>query len=276
MNAVSRTFDNIIATIEAMILTVLSRLGAYFCAAVPGSFTALSIYNILGKSDLAWYLGLIVAIAWESAGIIVTKQTIELWSRYEQSKSGKGKLAVMIILAIVYVVGVMAVVLATGEAFPNVIKAVGALSPVLAISVYLANALRLDFQKADVKQDAIEADDRQWQREKERLILEQKHQERLSKISVKNGVNDAGQGVKESVNEGVKYNALDNVNLHREERKRQLLDSLIDIYFDNPKVSISQVAGQLNISRQTVYNYQDELVEAGRLHKNGNGWEVIK
>ena len=51
---------------------------------------------------------------------------------------------------------------------------------------------------------------------------------------------------------------------------------MLEIYVDNPKTGVSTVASQLNVSRQTVYNYLNEMEQAGRLRRNGHGIEVLK
>jgi len=45
-------------------------------------------------------------------------------------------------------------------------------------------------------------------------------------------------------------------------------------YLDNPDAGPTEAANTVGVSRQTIYTYQAELEKAGRLHKNGDGWEV--
>jgi len=72
-------------------------------------------------------------------------------------------------------------------------------------------------------------------------------------------------------------NLTDSLALARQSRKvkhNTRLDTLLTYYLDNPDAGPTEAAGVLNVSRQTIYTYQAELEEAGRLHKNGSGWEV--
>lgn len=62
----------------------------------------------------------------------------------------------------------------------------------------------------------------------------------------------------------------DNVN------RNQRLDTLVNTLRDKPDTGPSQLAELLNVSRQTVYKDLTELVNAGTLHKNGNGYEVTQ
>jgi DNA invertase Pin-like site-specific DNA recombinase len=69
----------------------------------------------------------------------------------------------------------------------------------------------------------------------------------------------------------------DSLTLARQSRKAKRdarVDTLLTYYFDNPEAGPTEAAGALNVSRQTIYTYQAELEEAGRLKKNGAGWEV--
>jgi hypothetical protein len=42
----------------------------------------------------------------------------------------------------------------------------------------------------------------------------------------------------------------------------------------NPDASYSQIAEHISMSKSSSKNYTKELMKSGRLHKNGNGWEV--
>ena len=69
----------------------------------------------------------------------------------------------------------------------------------------------------------------------------------------------------------------DPLTLARQSRKAKRdarLDALLTYYLDNPDAGPTEAAGVLDVSRQTIYTYQAELESAGRLHKNGDGWEV--
>ncbi len=57
------------------------------------------------------------------------------------------------------------------------------------------------------------------------------------------------------------------------ERRR---DTLLQILSTERDIGVSVIAAQLHISRNTVYSDLKALSEAGHIHKNGNGWEVIQ
>jgi predicted transcriptional regulator len=57
--------------------------------------------------------------------------------------------------------------------------------------------------------------------------------------------------------------------------KNERLKTIVDTLRVKPDTGATQLAEQLNVSRTTVYNYLDELVDNGRVHKNGDGYKVV-
>ena len=69
----------------------------------------------------------------------------------------------------------------------------------------------------------------------------------------------------------------DSLTLARQSRRAKRdarVDTLLTFYLDNPDAGPTEAADAVGVSRQTIYTYQAALEEAGRLHKNGSGWEV--
>ncbi len=58
--------------------------------------------------------------------------------------------------------------------------------------------------------------------------------------------------------------------VQREQRKKEVMDRLVQILSEAPNTPVTAIAEQLNISRTTVYNYLRELEEAGRIRRNGS------
>jgi hypothetical protein len=73
----------------------------------------------------------------------------------------------------------------------------------------------------------------------------------------------------------VSTSSLDTVNRKRQLSKRHALDKTLRILSDNPAASPPEIADQIGKSRQTVYDYFDELEAAGKLHRNGSGLKII-
>lgn len=60
------------------------------------------------------------------------------------------------------------------------------------------------------------------------------------------------------------------------ETKAERLNRIVTQLGVNPQASVTELATVVSASRQTVYRDLDELQQAGKLHKNGSGWEVAK
>jgi predicted transcriptional regulator len=54
-----------------------------------------------------------------------------------------------------------------------------------------------------------------------------------------------------------------------DQAKVQALDTLITYMTGKPDASVTELAKVIGRSRATVYNYLDELEQAGRVHRNG-------
>jgi DeoR/GlpR family transcriptional regulator of sugar metabolism len=70
-----------------------------------------------------------------------------------------------------------------------------------------------------------------------------------------------------------------NLNRLQAGRKAKLdsrLDRLMDIYHTNPSLRISDAARVLNVSRQTIYSYLEQLEKAGKIRRTDQGIEVIE
>ena len=64
--------------------------------------------------------------------------------------------------------------------------------------------------------------------------------------------------------------SLDKARRKRQLSKHQALDKTLQILSQNPATNPSEIAEQIGKSRQTVYDYFDELEAAGKLHRNGS------
>jgi DNA-binding IclR family transcriptional regulator len=53
------------------------------------------------------------------------------------------------------------------------------------------------------------------------------------------------------------------------------IDALLTFLASNPGAGPTEAGRAIGVSRQTVYTYANELEAAGRLRKNGSGWEAV-
>ena len=77
-------------------------------------------------------------------------------------------------------------------------------------------------------------------------------------------------------NQGNVTPKIDALNAAKVDAKQQRLNTLVTFLGDNPQASLTDAAAVVDVTRQTVRRYVTELQEAGKLHKNGNGWEVTR
>jgi biotin operon repressor/cell division protein FtsL len=280
--------DDILDDVQALLMSLLVKLGPFCVALMPALFTAYAIFKTFASeagTELAFGFALVVGVAIETVGIVSVHTAIDLYNAWQEEVTQEVKFWLMAALIPVYVVGVACVVGFSENAFTPLIKGLGIASPFLTCVVYVAVALARDIRRTkarqeetQAKQERIEAEERAWDREKERLELEHKHAEKMARIEAKANPASAYQGVAQqngSPPAGDNHHPFDTINQGREERKQLLLASLLNIYTEDPHAGPSSVARQLRVSRQTVYNYLDELEEAGKISRNnGDGVTV--
>lgn len=68
---------------------------------------------------------------------------------------------------------------------------------------------------------------------------------------------------------------LDLANVSRKLSKQDALNKTLQLLADNPTLSPSEIAEQIGRSRQTVYDYLDELKATRQLHQNGPERSVV-
>jgi len=88
--------------------------------------------------------------------------------------------------------------------------------------------------------------------------------------NIKSGSGLDKSNVVETRKLAVSTNSLDAVNRKRRLSKQQALDKTLQILSGDPATNPSKIAEQIGKSRQTVYDYFDELEAAGKLHRNGS------
>jgi hypothetical protein len=89
-------------------------------------------------------------------------------------------------------------------------------------------------------------------------------QNRRDKAALKTGVKN------------VKHGDLDGINAQRQAEKLANLERVLEYLANHPEASLSAIGEHIGKHKATAKNYTDELITAGRLHKNGSGWEVIR
>ena len=68
---------------------------------------------------------------------------------------------------------------------------------------------------------------------------------------------------------------LNKANAVRMTKKEEAMQELLNFVLSNPDASLTEIAQEIDRSKSTVVNYVSELSDAGLIHKNGHGWEVV-
>lgn len=257
---IERTLD----LIQEILLSLLIKLGPFFVALMPSMFTGYSIYYSFEESAghrTALTFAFVVAVAVETVEIVITHIAVSLYNGWQERLIQPAKFWVMATMVPIAALTISLTIANSGEAFEPLIRSLGIASPFLTVMVNMAVALSRDLKGAVSKREREEAEIRQ----EKAVQKERRHQEKLAKATVKN-----------SSNSTVKDDNLTQINASRDEQKKRQMDNLIGIYLDNPEAGVSQVARQVGLSRQTVYNYLGELESGGVIHRNGDGVRVLK
>lgn len=93
----------------------------------------------------------------------------------------------------------------------------------------------------------------------------------------KNLINAQNRRDKAAFNTSVKYvqhDVLNGLNAKKQAEKLANLDKVLDYLSNNPQASLNDIGEYVGKGKGTAKNYTDELMQAGRLVKNGHGWEV--
>lgn len=265
-------FDNLLDAIQSVLMSFLVKLGPFFVALMPALFTAYAIFHMF-KVDagpkIALLFALVVGASFETVGIVACHTALDLYNAMEAKLIQPVKFWLMVALIPVYIIGVASVVGFSQDAFTPLVKGLGIVSPFLTTIVYVAVALAMDISRIEARQEIIEdkqaqieAEERAWQREKERMELEQKHAEKLARIEAKRAV------------EASKSSKLDVMNAARQAEKERALNAVLTFVATNPNASLNEIGRAVGKTKSTAGNYVNELIDIGRLVKNGHGWEV--
>lgn len=279
--SIPQQFDIFLDAIQAMIMSFLIKLGPFFVALMPALFTAVSIYRMLvveAGQTLALIISVTVGLGMETVGIVAIHTAIDLFDAKEQGTINPAKFKLMVWLVPLYVAGVSLVVGFSGDAFPPLVKGLGIASPFLTCIVYVAVALarnlsRIEKQGQD-KEDTVKADidqGRDWQHEQDRRLMEMKHEERMAKIAS----NNRPTTVQQPSSLDAQHRPMETPNAVRWASKEAKLDATLDFLRRRPDASFADIGNHIGLSKSSGENYAKALEGAGKVQRNGSGWEVV-
>lgn len=239
------TLRNVAGQVESVLTDAVAKV-APWAAPIPTAY-------LVGKATVAhlrWptWVGIVAAVIVESLGLATTATALEL-REYNQGKRKSDPPApfpLAALLVAVYLVVAVGLTVALDIA-PVLAAYSPAVFPLLSLCGVTTLAIRGDHRR---RVGAIEAE---------------KARRRAARRAKR----------KEAVSKDVKINATVNtLTAAREGKRQERLDALVDYYRDNPDADAVTAGEVIGVCRQTVYTYQSELEQAGRLRRNGDGWEV--
>ncbi len=243
------TIENIVEKIEAIPIVLATRLGPWITPLVPAFFVHRAMVKHL---NVPTFWGWIAAIALEVVGVAAMFNLLRMY-QYNQEKR-KSDPAAPIVWAVVttaaYYLTAFALVLFI-EFFPDVVKFAPAAFIVLSGSSAGVLALISDQKRREL---AVQ-------------LTKKKHPRKCPTPSANNDTLSA-----QPSKLGGDLGAANAVRLSGVEVK---LDAVLDFVESNPNASYRQIGQHIGQSKSSGENYIKRLIEAGRLHKNGNGWEIL-
>lgn len=256
--------------IETRITDLIAGLAPWL-APIPTAY-------LVGRATLGalgWPLAVAIcaALIVESLGLTATNTALALWQYNRQRRktdpAAPFALAAGLVLAYVAVAVLLTVAL---DVTPSLARYAPAIWPALSLTGVTLLALRADHAR---RLDLIQAD-KQERRDARRAAAQESAQ-----AQPKNDAQAAHNG------QDLGAQAAHNGQLPRRlppgravgnaaqtAQRTALLEKLLDAYANNPDLGATEAARALGVHRNSIYNYTQDLITAGRLHKNGHGWEV--
>jgi predicted transcriptional regulator len=226
-------------------------------APIPSSyFVARACLNNL---DLPLIMAILIGFVIESLGLtsIHTCLVLQNWNFTKRKTDPNAPLSLSIALVFVYLfttIG-LSVFLDTSK---ELVKFAPALFPMLSV-VGSFNITLLSQQKH-----------REMNVQNQRLEMQFERQQRRQnkKSNVANNF-DTGLSNLEKTD-----NSLVIANRTRKEKRLQIIDKILDVLKDEPTIGITDLSRKIGRSRQSVYNYIQDLENGGKIYKNTDGFVV--
>jgi hypothetical protein len=245
-------------SIERSTVKTVAKLAPWLAPFPSAFFVARSATAYL---DVPLPVAVVIAAIVETLGLASVHTWLWLsdWNVTKRKSDPEAPINLAVILGAVYLVTTIGLTVAL-EIAPNLSTYAPALFPILAVvgAVNLALIAQQEQRETSVK---VERQERKAKRQARRT---QKRQP---------AVKDDGDRVSDL---GDSERKLDAANNARARTKAAILDTVVDILADTPGIGVTALSRQVGRSRTSVYGYLDELESAGRLRKNGQGWEVLE
>jgi len=239
-------------------------------AKVAPWFAPIPTAYLVGRATvnhLEWpvAIGVLAAGVIESLGLVTCATALDLYqfnqNRRKNDPPAPFWLAAFLIFLYFIVAVLLTVVLDTQPSWSVIAPSI---FPFLSLAGVTVIALRKDYQKR-LQRIA----DEKAERKAERQVNHEFQRQDLNSLFEPSASN------KMSNNGHLDMN-LNRLQAGRKAKLDNRLDKLLDAFRVNPSMGISDAARVLNVSRQTIYSYIDQLEHSGKIRRNGHGVEVLE
>jgi hypothetical protein len=244
-------------TIERKLTDLIAGLAPWLTP-VPTAY-------LVGRATIAYLrwplpIAIVAAVIIEALGLAAVNTALTL-REYNVSKRKTDPAAPFALAAALVGVYLTVAILLTValDIVPDLARFAPAVFPLLSLAGVTVLALRSDQRR---RLEAIASDRAERQAERQ-AARQAKRQERTAQVSEKTSNNGNFDGLQDRLQAG------------RKAKVDARLDALLDACAADPDLTLADAARLLGVSRQTVYTYVGTLEAAGRLRKNGHGWEVL-
>lgn len=213
-------------------------------------------------AHLAWpsVIGVVAAIIIESLGLATTATALVLrdYNASKRKSDPQAPFALAVVLVGVYFIVATGLTVALDIA-PNLATYAPAIFPALSLTGVTVLAIRSDHKRRLAEIESVKLE-RKERRQSRRKVGRKAADVGPSKLATNNGKSSAN---------------LDTLHAARLSKRDARLDALLTFLASNPDAGPTDAGAVIGVSRQTIYTYTAELEAAGRLRKNGDGWEVL-
>ncbi len=243
--------------IERNAVKIVAKIAPWLAPFPSAFFVARSA---MAHLDVPLFMAVIIAGIVETLGLASVHTWLWLsdWNIVKRKSDPAAPVNVAVFLGVIYLVTTVSLTVVL-EVAPSLSTCAPILFPVLAI----VGAVNLALISQQEQKEAVVNLERQERKAKRQAGRPQKRQPAVEVAGEKvSALDDSGRN-------------LEAANKARVNTKAIILDTLVDILVDNPDTGVTALARQVGRSRTTVYGYLGELETAGRLRRNGKGWDAV-
>lgn len=230
--------DALATTVKTNMASFMAILAAIAIPFVPAIFSANGVYTQTATWSENWrqWAAIATATAIEGAGMFLSILATKTYSAWQKKAATTREVYAMVGAILVYTV--IVVVLIVLSDVPWILKSIIALIPLLGVAFYIGMGFEVDLAN---RLDEAAAEKRQKKEERK---------------ASRNRPKERSEPKPKTVS------------------KDEAIALIVQYLANNPDASLSEIGRQIGRPKSTTGNYVNELIQAGRLHKNGEGWKL--